>query len=279
MIIDLISPWVAAAESSRPETAHVALHHRHAVLFDSLQRQRAPDAGAYPLTVPLPALHALAERASDPGLQQSLRDQLSAADDLGMISPFSVVLLAGGDDGDPMEALPSIRPAVVLLLDRCADDLELSVALCRGLAALTRWCAADSHSPIATLTRSPWDRWQLAREIPLGEWLYAEGLGVHLAGALLPDAPAHRLLGITPGALSKLRQREHALRDLLEVDLDQTGIGLILRWLSPQAPASARTTGPTVLPPYAGRYLAWRMLEERVGRVGIGEAVRMEAGD
>jgi hypothetical protein len=31
----------------------------------------------------------------------------------------------------------------------------------------------------------------------------------------------------------------------------------------------------TVLPPFAGRYLAWRMLAERVERVGIGEAVRM----
>jgi hypothetical protein len=144
------------------------------------------------------------------------------------------------------------------------------------VASLTRWCADDSRSPVRAHLGEAWDRWQLARTIPLGEWLYTEGLGVHLAQALFPDAPAHRLLGASPGVLRRLRQREHALRDLLEPDLDQAGLGLVLRWLAPQAPASARTSGTTVLPPFAGRYLAWRMLEERVKRVGIGEAMRMD---
>jgi hypothetical protein len=275
VILDLVSPWVTAAESLHADDDSSLLRARHAAILDAIQRQRAPDTGTYPPAIPLGLLHTHASRASDPALQQALRDQLSAADDLGMITPFSVVLFVCGDDGDPMEPLPGVRPAVVLMLDRCAKEPELFLALARGLAALTRWCAPDSHSPLRSANATPWNRWELAREIPLGEWLYAEGIGIHLAQALLPETPAHQLLGITAGALSRLRQREHSLRELLEADLDQTGIGLILRWLAPQAPASARTTGNTVLPPFAGRYLAWRMLEERVERVGIGEAVRM----
>lgn len=274
MILDLITPWVTASGSLHIEEDTAALRRRHAPLLDLLQRQRAPHADSYPFPVASNVRYRLAAQASDPGVQQALRDQLSAADDLGMLTPFSVVLFAGGDDGDPMEPLPGLRPTVVLLLDRCEDAVDRALALARGVAALTRWCAPDSESPLRAIDQSRWNRWELARVIPLAEWLYAEGLGVHLARTLMPEAPLHRLLGLSPGALRRLRQREHALRELLEADLDQSGIGLVLRWLTPKAPTSARTSGNVVLPPFAGRYLAWRMLDERVGRVGIGEAAR-----
>jgi hypothetical protein len=75
--------------------------------------------------------------------------------------------------------------------------------------------------------------------------------------------------------LHRLRDREHTLRALLDADIDHAGLGLVLRWLTPDTPASTRTTGNTVLPAGAGHYLAWRMVAKRIERVGIGEAVRM----
>jgi len=275
MILDLVSPWAAAFEA--PDTARARAHFRskHADLFEALRRQRAPHLGVFPLPDERQGLRRLASRASNLDLQQLLRDQLHAAATVGVLEPSVVVLLAGGDEGDAVEALPGTRPTISLFLDCCADNVDLGVALSRGLASLTRWCTADSESAVRAATRDPWDRWELAREIPLGEWLYTEGMGVHLAHTLLPDAPAHRLLGCSRGALRRIREREHAFRALLEADLDHTGLGLVLRWLAPQAPASVRTAGGTVIPPGTGRYLAWRMTAERVERVGISDALRM----
>lgn len=272
MIVDLISPWAAATDSV---SAQVAWRTRHAALLETLRRQRAPHAAAYPLATDKVQLHQLGLRASDPERQQLLRDVVSAAFGLGVDTEASIMLLAGGDAGDPVEPLPGPAAKVALFLERCRDDTELIVALARGLVAVTRWSGRDSMSAVRALKAVQWDRWQLAREIPLGEWLYTAGLGLHLAQQLLPDVPAQRLLGITVGALHRLRDREHTLRALLDADIDHAGLGLVLRWLTPDTPASTRTAGNTVLPAGAGYYLAWRMVAERVERVGIGEAVRM----
>lgn len=275
MIVDLVSPWAATFDAPDPVQARERFRSRHADVFDALRRHRAPHADAYPIPGDAHALHLLAVRASNLDLQQLLRDQLHAAVELGTVEPTAVLLLAGGDEGDAVEALPGPRSIVTLFLDRCADATDLIVALSRGLAELTRWSAPDSESAVRALRSEPWDRWQLGREIPLGEWLYTEGVGVHLAHALLPDLPTHRLLGSSRGAVRRIREREHALRAQLDVDLDQAGLGLVLRWLAPEAPLSVRTTGDAVLPQGAGRYLAWRMTAERVARVGVAEALRM----
>jgi hypothetical protein len=274
-LLDLISPWATAVDAPDAPLACERFRARHSSLLDALCRQRAPDTTSYPLPGEATALRACAAWASDPDLQQRLREQVQAAAELGALTPASVMLFAGGDDGDSVEVLPGQKPTVTLFLDRCVDMVDLSVALSRGLASITRWCATDSRSVMRAAPMKPWDRWQLARTVPLGEWIYTEGVGVHLAHALAPDVPHHKLLGCSRGALRRTREREHAIRPLLVASLNQTGLGLVLRWLAPQAPASVRTDGSTVLPPGAGRYLGWRMTAERVARVGIGEALRM----
>jgi hypothetical protein len=272
VIVDLVSSWAAAIESAPAQELWRA---RHTDLLEGLRRQRTPHAETYPLDTDRARLHHLAARASDPELRQLLRDMIGTAAGLGIDTTVSVVLVAGGDEGDAVEPLPGPAPEVVLFPGSCRDDTELVVALARGLVAVTRWSGGDSLSTVPAPRTGEWDRWRLARDIPLGEWIYTEGVGLHLAQHLLPLVPVHRLLGITIGALHRLRDREHSLRALLDTDLDQAGLGLVLRWLARDTPASTRTVGATVVPAGAGHYLAWRMVAERVERVGIGEAVRM----
>ena len=123
----------------------------------------------------------------------------------------------------------------------------------------------------------PWDRWDRARDVPLAEWIYAEGVALHLALAVdeTPDPALH--LGLSRGAWQRLRERERTLRALLAADLGGTGLGLVLRWLAPDAPPSARQVGTTTLPPATGRYLGWRMVAERVARLGLAGALRADA--
>jgi hypothetical protein len=277
VITDLVSPWCTAIEARDSARARSAFRSRHAALLESLRRHRAPLADVLPLSMDSSELRPLARRAADPDSQQILRAALTRAVELGADGCGHVVLLAGDGTGDAVEPLPWADGDAVLFLDRAADDTARLAALGRGVAALTRWRAIDSRSAIRRLARAPWDRWQACRDFPLREWVYTAGLGLHLSQALLPDLPPHRILGVSQAAFARLRQREKVFHALLAGDLDRSGIGLVLRWLSPGAPVGPRTVGGLVLPPLAGHYLAWRMLAERVARVGLREAIRMEA--
>lgn len=198
---------------------------------------------------------------------------------LGADVPIVVTMLAGDGRGDIVEPLPFLDPSVVALFvehEESRDDEvpRLAAALARGAALVTRWRAQDSASALRGATGVPWDRWTLSRDVPLGEWIYADGVATHLARTLEPLLPLHRLLGLSSNALTRLRETERTLRARLVEDLPRAGLGPVLRWMVPDAPAAARTLGGHVIPPGAGRYLAWRLTAERVNTLGIRAAIR-----
>jgi hypothetical protein len=277
VIVDLVSPWSVALDALDSARARDAFRARHAPFLELLRRARTPLLDAIPLATDGDVLRPIARRAADPARQQQLRDLVARAAELGADRCHRVILMAGDGSGEAAEPLPWPDAEVALFFDMVENDDGMIVALARATAALARWTAPDSHTLVACDPHRGWDRWQAAREVPLREWIYTEGIGLHLAQALHPGLPTHQLLGVTQVTLGRLRQRERVFRALLAADLDQRGIGLLLRWLTPATPSGPRTVGEVVLPPMAGRYLAWRMLEERVARVGLREAIRMEA--
>ena len=276
MIVDLVSPWSAAIDAADSPRAQGAYRARHARLLEDLRLQRAPLASALPLATESRPLRRLAGRAADPGDQRVLRAALNRAGELGADACSRLILLAGDGPGAALEPLPWPDGEAVLFLDRTTDESD-TVAAIGGVAALTRWRAPDSQSPVRRLAGARWNRWQAAREFPLREWVYAAGINLHLASALRPDQSPHRLLGMGQAAFTRLRERERALQELLAADLDRPGIEHLLRWLAPDAPVEARRIGRTVLPPMAGCYLGWRLLAERVARVGLAAAIRLQA--
>jgi hypothetical protein len=253
----------------------LAFTRQHAPILELLRARRTPLADTIPLCHDPSPLRTLAARAADPAFASALRAALQHSVSLGAMSCPLVAVLAGDGTGDSIEVVPQHDGMVALFLEHTADDTDVLIALGRALALFTRWSAADSASAIAREHARP-DRWEGARDFPLAEWIYAEGVALHFAAVMATGAPIERVLGISRRALARLRERETALRHLLGRDLDQRGIGLLLRWLSRDAPAGARRVDGAVLPVGAGSYLAWRMVQERVSRVGIGAALRME---
>lgn len=271
MILDLVSPWLAAVEASDSTRARSAFRNRHATLLEAIRLARAPAFDVLRLATDPDQLHILARRAADPATQQLLRTTLSRAVEFGADRCSRVVLLAGDGGGDCTEPLPRSGDTVALFIEQIENDQELVVSLARAVGALTRWAALDGSA------RTGRNRWEAAPSVALREWIYTEGVALHLAVALLPDVAPHRLLGVNHTAFNRMREREKVFRALLDADLDERGIGLMLRWLTPGAPIGPRTIGNVVLPPMVGRYLAWRMTAERVERIGLREALRAEA--
>jgi hypothetical protein len=265
MIIDLVSPWMAAVEAGESSGAEAAFRRAHADLFDPLGHQRVPLTGTLPLGRDPGHLEQLRARATDPALLRALRAGISAAAEHGADHPARIVLLAGDQSGQAVEILPHPAPTVALFLDRTEDDRDVVRALACGLAAVTRWCAADSASPVRGML-APWDRWQAATRVPLAEWLHTEGVGLHLAAAMLPEEPPRKLLGVSATAWQRLREREKTLRADLAPDLDRCGVDVVVRWLG---------WGPDANDD-AGRYLAWRLVGEKMAERPLGVVIRDE---
>lgn len=277
-LLDLVTPWAAALAAPDPADAASHYFQRHAATLERVRRQRAPHADRLPLATDNVALHRAAARASNTSLHQGMRGATHRAAELGADTDHTTVLLTGEGNGEAVIAIPGDPPMVALFIDRLPAENALLAAMLRGQATLTRWLAPDSASPLRDAALgAQWDYWELASSVPLREWIYCSGVACHLAHAILPDTPEHLLLDLRRGELRLLRERERSLHALLAADLDQSGLGLVLRWLTSDTPPSVRTVGGVVVPPGAGRYLGWRMTADRVARVGLREALRLSA--
>jgi hypothetical protein len=269
VIVDLVSPWMAAVEASDTVRAQLEFRARHASLLDLIRQQRVPHLAELPLSDDRPSLRLIRERAIDQATLAMLSDTAARASTHGADGCRSIVLLPAGADDAPAEPLPGLSGTVVAFIR--ADPISDAdfVAFLLAVASLTRWERVHRWS-------GAWNRWEAARNYPLREWIYNAGLGLHLALSVL-EIETHQALAVSRTAFARLRQQEKALLAHIDGDLDQRGTGLVMRWLVPSAPNSLRSVGGVTLPPMAGHYLAWRLVSHRVARAGLRDAMLLGA--
>ena len=133
--------------------------------------------------------------------------------------------------------------------------------------------------------------WDTGRRATLRELLVNEGLAVHVSRAISPGHAAWEYFGYERRQYADVRQLESVMSRAVAGDLDRTGLGLRLRYLSGGMSDEARTVDRYVLPERAGYYLGARMTEpaiatqwSRVGRSrecrrdrAVGQAAAMTA--
>jgi hypothetical protein len=277
LLVDLVSPWMTAVESGDPSARSTFLA-QHASLLDDLRRQRAPDHPALHFTTDTRLLRLLMRHAVPAAARQRIADAQERVAARGADHPFDVALMAGDARGDIVEPLPwNTSPVVAIFLEHAGTGAHavsrIAAAIARGAALVTRWRAPDSASVLAR-PRTTWDRWEISRDVPLAEWMYADGMATHAAFAADPSLAPHTLLGVGRGIFARLREAERTLRLLLDRDLMRPGLGPRLGWMVRAAAPAARTIDGFVIPPSAGRYRAWRMTEPRVQSAGLAAALR-----
>lgn len=273
MVNDLASSWCAAVEAG--STAPVAFRIRHHALLDALRAERSPLLDEFPLPNAVTSLRRIARRTSDATWHQQLRSDLSHLATLGMNRRADIVLLpavAGADSATVAEPIAALG-TVVLLVDGTIADQQLRTALAVAAVELAR----DGFGAAVGSSSGMPRRWRHVQERRLRDAVYTLGLGMHAAQAVMPELEPHELLGVSRTQYRQLREGERRLSASLDADLDQSGAGLALGWLDPDAPASLRRRGGRVIPRRAAAYLAWRMTTPRVARVGLAGAVVMDA--
>jgi len=150
------------------------------------------------------------------------------------------------------------------------------------LAHTVRYTSPASGSDMRRLVAEAgghYDYWSTGSRATLRELLVNEGLAVHAAQAVAPGFDSADYFGYARRQYHRLREMEAFLRRVVEPDLEQSGLGLRLRYLSGGMSPTARLVGGRVLPERSGYYLGYRMTEALVSERGLAEAVRAPAID
>ena len=119
--------------------------------------------------------------------------------------------------------------------------------------------------------------WETGRQASLRELLANEGLAVRVSQVVSPGHTAWDYFGYERRQHARVRELDSVVARAIAPDLDRTGLGLRLRYLSGGVSDEGRTVDRYVLPERCGYYYGARMVEPAIDHRGFAWAVRASA--
>jgi hypothetical protein len=162
------------------------------------------------------------------------------------------------------------------------DPELIPLWLAHELAHCVRYTAPTSRSELREIVASAggfYSYWDTGRRAPLRELLINEGLAVHVARAISPGHAAWEYFGYERRQYARVRELESAVLKAITPDLERTGLGLRLKYLSGGMSDQARALDRWVLPERMGYYIGARLVEAAVAERGLPWAVRASAAE
>ena len=147
-------------------------------------------------------------------------------------------------------------------------------------AHAVRYTSPTSRSAMKTLVAESggqYSYWETGRRAPLRELLVNEGLAVLVSQSISPGHAAWEYFGFTRRQYARVRELESIITRAAEPELDRSGLGLRLRYLSGGMSDEARAADRYVLPERSGYFLGARMAEPAFSERGAAWAVRASA--
>src|SRR5438876_2473524 len=130
---------------------------------------------------------------------------------------------------------------------------------------------------LVTDLRGYYDYWDTGSRASLRELLANEGAAVRAAQAVVHGFEPWEYFGYTRRQYRRIRELDTFLRRAAAPLLDETGLGLRLRFLSGGMSPAARLTAGKVLPERSGYYLGLRLVESYLAERGLASTVRAAA--
>lgn len=156
----------------------------------------------------------------------------------------------------------------------------LPLWIAHEVAHVARYTSPLSRSELKRLIAEAggtFDCWDLGSRATLRELLLNEGIAVHAARAAAPGHEPEQYFGYTRRQYRRMRELESFLFRAAAADLDRSGLGLRLRFLTGGLSPAARLVQGRVLPERSGYYLGARMAEALVIERGVAGAARATA--
>lgn len=300
MLIDLLPDFFAVLKSANRQAAYRQYRDAHRPILDAYWHNYVLDPDG-PHADEIVA-HALsADRRDLTDLLRSVNLVALAEDAIGRAyeqlkidRPTDCYLMVGMGGANAGELVVGGRGAAFICVEHftgrvnaethgmgLAPDL-IPLWVAHELAHTVRYTSPASASEMHRLVSEAggyYDYWATGSRVPLRELLINEGLAVHAAQAVAPGFDPASYFGYPRRQYSRLREIEAFLRRVVEPELDETGLGLRLRYLSGGMSPSSRLTAGRVLPERAGYYVGYRMAEALVAERGIAAALRAGAAE
>lgn len=298
MLVNLVPDFLAALQASDPVAAYqrylddhrpilAAYWHNYVLDLDS---PHALDAMIRALAADRRDLHALLVHADIVALAE---DAVARCEDvLETDRPFDVYLMVGVGGANAGELVVGGRGIAFVCLEHFTGRPNpetfglglmpklLPLWIAHELAHTVRYTSPASRSEMARLiaeTRGSYDCWEIGSRATVRELLVNEGLAVTAARAVAPGFEPWDYLGYGRRQYRRLRELDAFLRRVMAQELDRTGLGYRLRYLSGGTSPASRLINGKVIPERAGYYMGLRMVEAIVNEQGVAAALRASA--
>ena len=149
--------------------------------------------------------------------------------------------------------------------------------LAHEIAHAVRYTSPTSRSALREIVAEAggyYSYWETGRSATLRELLINEGIAVHASQAVSPGHAAWEYYGYARRQYARVRELESVLARAAAPDLDHSGLGLRLRYLSGGMSDVARSADRYVLPERAGYYLGARSCDAAIEAHGIAWTAR-----
>jgi hypothetical protein len=209
-------------------------------------------------------------------------------------SPVDIYLMVGVGGANAGELVVAGRGIAFVCLEHFtgrANPETLGLGLSPDLLPLwiahevahnVRYCSPNSEGEMRRLVREMngnYDYWETGSRAALRELLVNEGLAVAASKKVAPGFEPWDYLGYRRRQYRRLRELEAFLAHHLEDEMESTGLGFRLRYLSGGMSPAQRLLAGKVIPERSGYYVGLRMVEATVAARGIAKALRTSAED
>ncbi len=154
--------------------------------------------------------------------------------------------------------------------------------LAHEIAHAVRYTSPTSQSEMRQLTvegSGSYDYWETGRRATLRELIINEGIAVQASRLVSPGHAAWEYFGYARKEYARVREAEAFIMRTVARQLDRSGLGLRLRYLSGGMSDDARTVDRHVLPERSGYFVGARLTDAAVASRGLAWTVRAKAAD
>jgi hypothetical protein len=300
VLINLLPDFLAVLDADDRDAAYRHYRDSHHLILDAYWRNYvldpdSPHAGDIVISALRADRNDLRHLAATVDLVQLAEEAIAKAEQVLQIDrPTDTYLMVGLGGANAGELVVAGRGIAFICLEHFTGRVNpdtygmglppdlIPVWIAHELAHTVRYTSATSGSEMRRLIADQggyYDYWSTGSRATLRELLVNEGLAVHAAQAVVPGFDAADYFGYPRRQYHRLREMEAFLRRAVEPDLETSGLGLRLRFLSGGMSPAARLVNGRVLPERSGYYLGYRMTEALVVERGLAAAVRAPAQD
>ena len=300
MLINLVPEFLAALEAPDPLEAYYRYLDEHLPILNAywhnyileLGSPHADDVIKRTVEADRRDLHVLLDRFD---VVRVAEETITRCEDQFEIDcPFDVCLMVGVGGANAGELVVGGRGIAFVCLEHFTNRPNpetlglglrpqlLSLWISHEISHIVRYGSSQSHSEMRRIVQDQngsYDYWETGSRAKLRELLVNEGLAVAASRKAASGFEPWEYFGYTRRQYRRLRELEAFLTQHLETELDHTGLGYRLRYLSGGMSATQRLVGGKVIPERSGYYIGHRMVEAIVTEWGMARALRASAAD